>query len=184
MELLIIVFIVFVIIIIIFAKYSSSEDLTLKNESHNDFMKRLASLEPAEVKITAKRNFTGRRSKDEIRQDLISNALEEGFRSSLIVENYALIKIIEITGIHVEGRYGRIRRLKENSKLELEKEPDNPFDKRAVRITNKDNILGYVPKTELSLVRRIMQYEYAAHLYDAYNDDGFKRAHFAIYLKK
>lgn len=125
-----------------------------------------------------------KKTKEEVFAELLSNAFPDGYRSSEIIEGYALIDIFEITGIHVEGRYGRIRRIKENAELSLERESKNPYDKNAVKIINDWDHIGYVARNKTALVRRVIRFDHKVLLYDCYNDDGFKMAFFALYLKK
>ncbi|NOR29240.1 MAG: hypothetical protein GQ540_12000 [Lutibacter sp.] len=70
---------------------------------------------------------------------------------------------ISVRGIRFENSDGSSRteyllKLKPNDKLELVKEPDNIFDKHAVKIVYEKNLqIGYVPKELSSIISEYLE---------------------------
>lgn len=52
----------------------------------------------------------------------------------------------KIVGVSFEGRQKIIPGLEQGQVLELEREPDNKFDKNAVKVMNGDQQIGYIKK--------------------------------------
>ncbi len=58
---------------------------------------------------------------------------------------------------HVEGMGEMEPHLKTGDKLNFFREPDNPYDKKAIVIKNIDGVkIGYVPKTDNVIFSRLM----------------------------
>lgn len=57
---------------------------------------------------------------------------------------------------HVPGMIGLLRELEPGQKLKLLREPENPYDKRAILVMNGDKKLGYLPRRLNGIFCRLM----------------------------
>ncbi len=57
---------------------------------------------------------------------------------------------------HVPNMIERLRELKPGQKLTLLREPENPYDKRAILVMNGDQKLGYLPRRLNGIFCRLM----------------------------
>lgn len=63
----------------------------------------------------------------------------------------------------------------------FENEPNNKFDKNAIRIFCLEGNLGYVPATETSAINKIVSGEYKAYLENVSEINSFIQAHVVIH---
>jgi len=53
---------------------------------------------------------------------------------------------VEVKGVMFEGRQERIEKVCIGDEVDLVPEPDNPYDKNAIKLTVRDMDVGYIPK--------------------------------------
>lgn len=124
------------------------------------------------------------RTSEEIYLDMLNDPREDGYFNTPVYEEYVLYNLFEITGVHIGNRYEIIKDSLLENEILLEKEDDNNFDKKAVKILIGKKKVGYVSSTKTTIVRRIMSHPYKAVLHNYDDSDGYKSAYFALYMKK
>ncbi|MEC5157050.1 hypothetical protein [Chryseobacterium sp. MP_3.2] len=123
------------------------------------------------------------RSKEELYNDFLLYE-NKGYEIPAI-DNYDVVSIFDIQGVHLKKRYEFIENnLKEGDLLQLFKDNYNEFDKKAVEIISDEVTVGYVSRQETTIVRRAMNYGYICKLYSFDIVDDWKTASYILYVKK
>lgn len=81
-------------------------------------------------------------SEESFAEDDFSSTLSPKNVIRQLLEEYSEI---EVSGTQYEGRSDRIEKVQVGDKLELVREPNNPYDKNAIGVQNADGSLGHLP---------------------------------------
>ncbi len=99
------------------------------------------------------------------------------------LENYPNKYKFELKGLQ-ENKY--VEKLKSNiiyDEVWLYEEPNNKFDKNAIKVENIDGTIGYVPRDETYDLKEILEKEFKAYINKIQRQESYLFAEIIIYYK-
>ncbi len=70
--------------------------------------------------------------------------------------NGLMVIYSKLAGVSFDDRQDNISQCKDCDKLDLMREPNNTYDKNAIRVEDKGRMLGYIPKVQAASLAQYM----------------------------